>query len=485
MAASVSTTMDLRMDVSWSDGRRPQPTAWRERGRSRGRGRHRPRCASAHVLALFHALRPLFVPADDKFRALTYRGARDVSSAGGALGGGVLPPPVQPVPGRTPAGRPGRPDAERGDRVADLRHHRQGHRSRMGRARPVPAGSAPLSRDRPRRRPHPATAHPHGLLRRDGRPRGCLVLVARRARRASAPSTPCSWASGSPARSRGRPTSPSCPRWSRSSTSPTPWRGAPRSGRPRWWSGRRSAVSRTRPRVAQRRSTRIAAGVPRRRAWASSRCMTPIALRTRPSRRPAIGARRRALRLAQRDRAGRDLARSVRGAARRRDGAPAHLRARHPAPRSVGARHPARRACRRRRRHRRDRSRCGRSERARAPRCSRVSPCSVSATVVFGLSRSFALSLAALVVVGAADMVSVVVRSVAHPAGDSRCDARPGERRQHGVHRRQQRARRVRVGADRPVVRRRSGRSSSEASARCSWSLSGRCAFPSSARWTV
>ncbi|MGH7294744.1 MAG: MFS transporter, partial [Polyangiaceae bacterium] len=34
-----------------------------------------------------------------------------------------------------------------------------------------------------------------------------------------------------------------------------------------------------------------------------------------------------------------------------------------------------------------------------------------AATVVFGISRSFALSLAALVVVGAADMVSVVVRS--------------------------------------------------------------------------
>src|SRR5205814_3123351 len=32
------------------------------------------------------------------------------------------------------------------------------------------------------------------------------------------------------------------------------------------------------------------------------------------------------------------------------------------------------------------------------------------ATIVFGLSRSFALSLSALVVLGAADMVSVVVR---------------------------------------------------------------------------
>jgi hypothetical protein len=34
-----------------------------------------------------------------------------------------------------------------------------------------------------------------------------------------------------------------------------------------------------------------------------------------------------------------------------------------------------------------------------------------AATIVFGLSRSFALSLAALVVTGAADMVSVFVRS--------------------------------------------------------------------------
>src|SRR5205814_9094536 len=32
------------------------------------------------------------------------------------------------------------------------------------------------------------------------------------------------------------------------------------------------------------------------------------------------------------------------------------------------------------------------------------------ATIVFGLSRSFALSLAALIVMGAADMVNVVVR---------------------------------------------------------------------------
>jgi MFS family permease len=34
-----------------------------------------------------------------------------------------------------------------------------------------------------------------------------------------------------------------------------------------------------------------------------------------------------------------------------------------------------------------------------------------AATIVFGLSRSFALSLAALVIAGAADMVSVFVRS--------------------------------------------------------------------------
>ena len=47
----------------------------------------------------------------------------------------------------------------------------------------------------------------------------------------------------------------------------------------------------------------------------------------------------------------------------------------------------------------------------RAARCSRASPIFGAATIVFGLSTVFLLSFAALVVMGAADMVSVVIRS--------------------------------------------------------------------------
>ncbi len=59
-----------------------------------------------------------------------------------------------------------------------------------------------------------------------------------------------------------------------------------------------------------------------------------------------------------------------------------------------------------------------------------------AATVVFGLSRNLYLSMFALFVVGAADMVSVIVRSTAGAVGHSGRDARAGERREHAVHRR-------------------------------------------------
>ena len=56
------------------------------------------------------------------------------------------------------------------------------------------------------------------------------------------------------------------------------------------------------------------------------------------------------------------------------------------------------------------------------------------ATVIFGLSRSLWLSLAALAVGGAADMISVIIRGSLIAAGDSAGDARPGERSQLAVH---------------------------------------------------
>ena len=55
-------------------------------------------------------------------------------------------------------------------------------------------------------------------------------------------------------------------------------------------------------------------------------------------------------------------------------------------------------------------------------------------TIVFGLSHSLALSLIALVLTGAFDMVSVIVRSTLVAAHHARRDARPGERGEYVVH---------------------------------------------------
>ena len=102
--------------------------------------------------------------------------------------------------------------------------------------------------------------------------------------------------------------------------------------------------------------------------------------------------------------------RPLRRPLRRRDGPPARVCARHPLPRSVGARRPPGRSC------------GGRGGDRGAPRTLAHRPAGGAQDArvrraVRGRHRrlralrSFALSLLALVVVGAADMVSVVVRS--------------------------------------------------------------------------
>ena len=55
-------------------------------------------------------------------------------------------------------------------------------------------------------------------------------------------------------------------------------------------------------------------------------------------------------------------------------------------------------------------------------------------TIVFGLSRNLVLSLLALILVGASDMVSVVIRVTLLTANDSRSDARASECRGYGFH---------------------------------------------------
>ena len=71
------------------------------------------------------------------------------------------------------------------------------------------------------------------------------------------------------------------------------------------------------------------------------------------------------------------------------------------------------------------------------------------ATIVFGVSRALELSIVALIVMGAADMISRQRPPHARPAADARSAARARRRRQRGLHRRIQR--------DRPVPRRRHG----------------------------
>ena len=54
--------------------------------------------------------------------------------------------------------------------------------------------------------------------------------------------------------------------------------------------------------------------------------------------------------------------------------------------------------------------------------------------MVFGLSETFWLSLTAMFVVGAADMVSVNIRGLINTISDPGCDARQGERGKFNFH---------------------------------------------------
>ena len=69
------------------------------------------------------------------------------------------------------------------------------------------------------------------------------------------------------------------------------------------------------------------------------------------------------------------------------------------------------------------------------------------ATIAFGLSATFWMSLAVLAVMGAGDMVSVYVRHLLVQLETPGRDPRPRERREFDVHRRVERARGIRVGA--------------------------------------
>ena len=66
--------------------------------------------------------------------------------------------------------------------------------------------------------------------------------------------------------------------------------------------------------------------------------------------------------------------------------------------------------------------------------------------IVFGLSRSLPLSLAALAVTGFADMISMNIRSTTVAARDAARAAGPRERGRVGLRQRLERARRLRVG---------------------------------------
>ena len=103
----------------------------------------------------------------------------------------------------------------------------------------------------------------------------------------------------------------------------------------------------------------------------------------------------------------------------------------------------------------RSRTRADAASRA-APRgaacCSRSSRVFGAATVVFGLSRAMWLSVLALAVAGAADMVSVVLRQTHPPVRHARRAAWPSDRRGDGLHQRLERARGVRVGVAAALV---------------------------------
>ena len=78
-------------------------------------------------------------------------------------------------------------------------------------------------------------------------------------------------------------------------------------------------------------------------------------------------------------------------------------------------------------------------------------------TLVFALSRNMALTLAALVVMGAADTVSVVIRHIAGAAAHARRDARAGGGGELPLHQRLEPARRVRERHDGGALRHGAG----------------------------
>ena len=125
---------------------------------------------------------------------------------------------------------------------------------------------------------------------------------------------------------------------------------------------------------------------------------------------PGHGLRRLPLHLAQQVDPGRDFARSVRGAAGRRGGAAAGVCARDPEGGRDRPGHSARRSRRGRDSHG---DRGGLVAPGAAGRENRCSSCVFGFglfTIVFALSRNLALSVAALALIGACDMVSVVIR---------------------------------------------------------------------------
>ena len=169
----------------------------------------------------------------------------------------------------------------------------------------------------------------------------------------------------------------------------------------------------------------------------------------------------------------RDLARSLRRAARRRDRAPADLCPRHPAGRPVGPRPAAQHAGDRR-------ARCGR--RAHRPiRAGRAGACSAVAafglaTIVFGLSSDVTSRRRALSA-GRRRHDQRLCPPDPGPDRDARSDARPGLGGELGVRRASRRTRRVRSGAS-GGRRGPSGRWSSAASARRSWPSPRRACSP-------
>ena len=79
-------------------------------------------------------------------------------------------------------------------------------------------------------------------------------------------------------------------------------------------------------------------------------------------------------------------------------------------------------------------------------------------TIIFGLSRSLTLSLIALFLLGASDMISVIIRATLTHSGDSGRNAWTRHRRRHDFHWYIERVRTVRVWRHGAMVRDGTGR---------------------------